>query len=401
VKHLLACIACVSLLVAAAQAQPPAGIQMPDPKQMSGVPLPTSDLPAGTVTVRVVRGSLSNLVVGQAVQLTGDATASSKTNDAGRAEFDGLQPGARVKAIAIVDGERLESQEFTLPATSGVRVMLVATDAEAARRTAEDRKLAEGPARTGHVVFGDQSRIVVESAPEGLAVYNIFQIVNTARTPVQPAVPIVFDIPADASKPSMLEGSSPLAAVNDRRVSVNGPFPPGATLVQFAYSIAYGDETVVIAQRLPAALAQLAVVVQKIGGDTKLSSAQVSQQREVAAEGQTYILGQGPPLAAGSELSLTIGGLPHAPAWPRNVAIALALLVLGSGAYGALRGKAGAASERRRLEAQREQLFGELMAIEESRRRGTIAADTFAARRREIVAALEGVYAALDETAAA
>ena len=41
------------------------------------------------------------------------------------------------------------------------------------------------------------------------------------------------------------------------------------------------------------------------------------------------------------------------------------------------------------------------MAIEESRRRGTIAADAFAARRREIVAALEGVYAALDETAAA
>ena len=116
----LVAAALIGGLALPAHAQAMAGAQMPDPKQMSGVPLPTSDLPAGTVTVRVVRGALSNLVVDQPVELAGDVTATSRTNDAGRAEFTGLAPGARVRAITTVDGERLESQVFTLPAASWV-----------------------------------------------------------------------------------------------------------------------------------------------------------------------------------------------------------------------------------------------------------------------------------------
>jgi hypothetical protein len=400
VSRVLAAAAFVLSLVEPAHGQGMAGAQMPDPKQMSGVPLPTSDIPAGTVTVRVVRGSLSNLVVDQPVELLGDASATAKTNDAGRAEFTGLRPGARIRAVTTVDGERLESQEFTLPATAGVRVMLVATDPEAARRSEEDRKLAEGPARTGIVVLGDQSRFVIEPGEDGLTVYNIWQITNTARTPVQPAVPIVFDIPAGAQRPSLLEGSSPLASVAGTRVSVSGPFPPGMTLVQFAYLLPYSGDSGTITQRIPAALAQLAVVVQKVG-ETRLSSAQVSEQRNVEAQGQTYILGQGPPLPAGSDISLALTGLPHPPVWPRNVAVALAIVVLVTGAYGAIRGKSGAAIERRRLEAERERLFSDLTALEESHRSGTIAPRVYASRRREIVAALEAIYAALDETAAA
>lgn len=394
----VALIACAAIASAHAQATP--GAQMPDPKQMSGVPLPTSELPAGTVTVRVVRGALSNLVADQAVQLVGDVTADAKTNDAGRAEFAGLRTGARVKAVTTVDGERLESQEFTLPATSGVRVMLVATDPDAARRADEDRRLAEGPARTGIVVLGEQSRFVIELGDDGLSVFNICQIVNTARTPVQPAVPIVFQVPAGAQRTALLEGSSPLATLAGDRVNVAGPFPPGMTLVQFAYTLPYSQGTQTITQRIPAALAQLSVVVQKSGG-MRLESPQVTQQRDVTAEGQTYILGQGPPLPAGTDVSFVLSGLPHPPVWPRNLALALAVLVLASGAYAAVRGPSSPAAERKRLEAERERLFAELTALEEAHRAGRVSEKTYASRRRELVGALEGVYAALDQTAAA
>lgn len=386
--------------IAPVRAQLGPGAQMPDPKQMSGVPLPTSEIPAGTVTVRVVRGTLSNLVVGQVVQLTGEVTADAKTNDAGRAEFPGLTVGARVKAVAIVDGERLESQEFTLPAASGVRLMLVATDPEAARRTEEDRRLAEGPARTGIVVLGDQSRFVIELGDDGLSVFNIIQIVNTARTPVQPAVPIVFPVPPAAHRTTMLEGSTEKATLAGDRINVAGPFPPGTTLVQFAYTLPYSEASQTITQRIPAALAQLAVVVQK-AGNMQLESPQVSQQRDVTAEGQTYILGQGPPLPAGTEITFVLSGLPHAPVWPRNIALALAVLVLACGAYAATRAPFNPSVERERLEANRERLFAELTALEESHRDGRIQAHIYASRRREIVRALEGVYAALEETAAA
>lgn len=393
--RLVASAACALCLAVSAQAQVAPGAQMPDPKQMSGVPLPTSDVPAGTVTVRVVRGTLSNLVVGQSVELAGDLSATATTNDAGRAEFSGLKPGARLKAVAVVDGERLVSQAFTLPAQSGVRLMLVASDPDAAKRAEEDRKLAEAPARTGVVILGDQSRFVIELGEDGLTVFNICQIVNTAGTPVQPAVPIVFQAPEGAQRTALLEGSSPQAVVAGDRVNVNGPFPPGMTLVQFAYTLPFSRETRTITQRIPAALAQLAVVVQK-AGDMRLSSPHVSQQREVTAEGQTYILGQGPPLPAGSDITFTLSGLPQAPTWPRNVAVGLAIVVLLAGGYGAVRGRSGAGVERRRLEAERERLFAQLTALEDSHRKGTVDQQAYASRRREIIATLERVYAALD-----
>jgi hypothetical protein len=402
VTRLAVLILATLLAPAAPHAQIPPDAQMPDPKQMSGVPLPTSEIPAGTVTVRVVRGALSNLVVGQDVVLSGDATATAKTNDAGRAEFTGLKPGSRLTATAVVDGERLESQQFTLPQQAGVRLMLVATDPGAAQRTEEDRKLAEGPARTGIVILGQQTRFIVELGDEGLTVFNVYEIVNTARTPVQPAVPIVFPVPAVAERTALLEGSSPQATLEGDRVSVAAPFAPGPTLVQFAYTIPFGSDAVTITQRLPAALAQLSVVVQKAGG-MRLSSAQVAQQRDMQAEGQTYILGQGPPLPAGTDVTFSISGLPHTPVWPRNVALTLAGLILLAGAYGAVRGAAaaGASAERTRLEAERERLFTELTELEAANGRGELDPQRFATRRRELIVALERVYAALDDTVAA
>src|SRR4051812_5911807 len=99
-----------------------------DLRQAAGVPLPVADVPAGTVSVRVIRGSFANNLPNVAVQLLVNGTPRTATTDAsGRAQFSGLAAGARVKATAAVDGEKLESQEFTI-AASGIRVMLLATD---------------------------------------------------------------------------------------------------------------------------------------------------------------------------------------------------------------------------------------------------------------------------------
>ena len=71
-----------------------AAAQMPDARQMSGIPMPTSDVPAGSVSVRLVRGELTNNIVGHPVELHGGARAETvKTDQDGRAMFAGLQPG--------------------------------------------------------------------------------------------------------------------------------------------------------------------------------------------------------------------------------------------------------------------------------------------------------------------
>src|SRR5262249_54740361 len=99
-----------------------AQIQMPDPKQMSGIPRPDGQMTPGTVTVRLIRGDLSNNIPGPPVQVPrGDKVQTVKTDDQGRAEFTGLTPGATATAVAVVDDERLESQSFPIQAQGGIR----------------------------------------------------------------------------------------------------------------------------------------------------------------------------------------------------------------------------------------------------------------------------------------
>jgi hypothetical protein len=379
-------------------AQGPPG--MPDARQMSGVPLPVGDLANGTVTVRVVRGAMTNPVKNQEVELLGGpAVAKATTNEAGRAEFTGLAAGTRVKAVSTVDGVRLESQEFAVPATGGVRVALVAA---AAAGAAAGAPAAPASAEPGFVKLGEQSRVVIEVGDDGLNVFNIFQLLNSAQTPVQPPQPLIFDLPALSQGAGLLEGSTPQAKLEGKRVTVNGPFQPGSTGLQFAYTIPFRSPTLTIDQRLPAELDHVAVVVQKVGA-MRLESPQIGEQREMPAEGQLYIAARGRGLKAGDTLSLTVSGLPHEPTWPRNLALVLAAVILVAGAWGSVRLVRGAASASRRekLTAARERLFRELTALEEQHRDGGIDPERYAARRREMIAGLERIYAQLDEEAAA
>lgn len=396
-----------ALLIAAPstlQAQPPAGVQMPDARQMSGVPLPVADLAPGTVTVRVVRGTMANVIAGQTVELAGGSSPlSAKTNDAGRAEFTGLTPGTRVRASATVNGERLDSQEFTVPSAGGVRVALVATDPATQKPAQGGGQVAQAPAQAGTVVLGERSRFVIEMGDEALNVFSLFDIVNSARGPVEPGQPVVFDLPAAALGAGMLDGSTPQAVVAGKQVRVNGPFQPGSTLVQFGYSLPIDGGSLTVEQRLPIGLNQVSVMAQKVGRMT-LQSPQIAEHRDMPLQGETFIVAKGPAVAAGQTVSLTFNGLPHPAVWPRNLALVVAVVVLGAGVWGSIgRGKPAAAEQerRRRLEARRDRLFAELTAIEEQHRRHSIDPERYALRRSELMAALERVYAEIDGEAAA
>src|SRR5437867_10350488 len=71
-----------------------AQIQMPDPKEMSGIPRPDGQMAAGSVSVRLIRGDLSNNITGHPVELhSGDNVQKMNTDDAGRVECVGLTAG--------------------------------------------------------------------------------------------------------------------------------------------------------------------------------------------------------------------------------------------------------------------------------------------------------------------
>ena len=371
--------------------------QMPDPKAMSGMPLPVGDLSPGTVTARVIRGQLSNPIDGQAVELTGAGAAKTEqTDNTGRATFTGLTPGTRVKLRTIVGSETIESQDFEVPAAGGIRVMLVATDPTAAKQQAEAAQLAQQPPVDGTVRFGPETRFVVEIGEDALNVFSMLQINNSGPRPVRTQGSIDFDLPKGAVGVGLMEGSTPSAVAAGSRVSVTGPFPPGNTVVQFGYSIPLGADTIDIAQKLPIDLPQVSLVVQKTGA-MQLTSPNVAQRREMSADGNTYIVAQGGAMRAGDTLSLTLSGLPSRPTWPRNLTVGLAVLILAAGAYGASRRPDAShpASDKKR-HSRREKLFAELTALEAQRRKGAIDADAYAARRESLVTALEDLYRGVD-----
>ncbi|MBI4486097.1 MAG: hypothetical protein HY655_08820 [Acidobacteria bacterium] len=379
-------MACV-FLAAPLQAQ----FQMPDAKEMSGIPRPVDDLPDGTVSVRVIRGQLSNNLVGETVTLAGGGqTVTAKTDETGRAEFKGLAPGTLVKATTEIDGERLASQEFPFPGKGGVRMMLVATDKTAAAK----------PAVSGQVTIGGQSRIVIEPGDEVVAVYYLLTINNASSGPVDPPEPFAFEMPTDAVGTTVLEGSSPQAIATGTRILVKGPFAPGNTFVQAACELPVTSGTLEIAARFPAPFEQLEVVVKKLG-DTKLTSPAITSYHDLTAEGRPYIGGSGRAVPADQEIKLVLSGLPHHSSTPRMLALFLALTIILAGVWASSRpaeAEPTRAAERKRLIARREKLFAELVRLEYDARNGRVDRGKYAARREELVSSLELVYGALEES---
>lgn len=389
-RRVLAAVAALLITIGAATTLQ---AQMPDARQMSGIPRPVTDLPDRTISVRVIRGTMTNNVANQPVEFTVDGKPQTVMTGAdGRAEIVAPQGGAAIKATTTVDGEFIESTTFPAPPSGGVRMLLVATDKEAAGQAAA---AAAAPAVTGEIILSGETRIVVEADEDQLRVYYLLDLINNGSAPVNPATAFEFDLPSGAAGASLMEESSKQAMLNGTHVRVNGPFPPGATFVQIGFVLPQKTGTAEIAQVFPARLDHLGIIVQKLG-DAKLTSPLIERQQDMPAGGLTYIAAAGGAVAAGQPVTFTISGLPHHSEWPRNVALVLSVLVVVAGIWLGGRRQQDPVAERRQLVARREKLFQDLVRLENDHRRGKVDGQRYAVRREELLSALEHVYGALE-----
>lgn len=371
---------------------------MPDPSLIHGRAIPASELPAGTVTVRVVREAIGNNISGQRVELTvGGQTRTATTDDQGRAEFTGLPQGSEATTRATVDGEELVSQPFAVPSSGGLRVILVARLKQAAeRKQQEDAAGLAAPPVRGSVVIGANSRAVMQFEDDALQVFYILEVLNNARTRVDIGGPLVIDLPSGAGGASILQGSSPTATVSGDRVTVTGPFAPGATSVQVGFRLNVDRSVLTVEQTWPAALEQVTVGIEKIGA-LSMTSPQFSDVRDVTSEdGTPFLIANGPSLPAGGTLTLQLSNLPARGRTARYVALGLAGLIAGVGVWLAISPGSKRQDSRRTLIQRRDTLLGELAGLEQRKRKGTFDARA-AARRQKLLTELEHIYGELDE----
>lgn len=391
-SRLGAAVAAWLLTAAVASAQ----VAMPDARQMSGVPLPAGDLANGTVTVRVVRERMGNNVPNQEVTLaTPDGNVSGVTDAEGRAEFTSVTPGSKVTASTTIDGEVLRSQEFTVPTAGGVRVALVAGAAKAAEaEAAANAAAAAQPARPGAVVFGPDTRIVLEFQNDDPTFFYIFSVVNNARTPVAPASPLALTLPDAAEQASLVSGPPGLARLDDGVLHLSGPFPPGQTAFQVAFRLPL-TSTIRVSQAWPAPVEGFLVAAQKAGG-LVMTSPQLAGIREGDNGGQMFLVGTGGRLNEGQAVELTFSNVPAPPAWPFWSAIAAAVAGLAWMAWAIVSSGPDHERERHALGVERERLLGAIAALDaETRARG--ADPKRDAKRERLMTAVEQIYARLDE----
>ena len=91
-----------------------------------GRPLPSNDLPTGTIVVKVIAGMVTKPVIGTEVTLVVNGTPrAARTDSEGHAAFPDLPPGATVQAKVLDDDKKeVTSSEFQVPEDSGARVMI-------------------------------------------------------------------------------------------------------------------------------------------------------------------------------------------------------------------------------------------------------------------------------------
>jgi len=319
----------LSLLLVAVVITPTLVSAQMDIRQAAGVPLPAADLPVGTVSVRVVRESFANNLAGETVVFVVNGAERSVVTDAsGRAQVDGLPQGTRVRAVATVGTERLESQEIAIGGT-GIRFVLVASASPGATAPAP-------VAVPGSVFFGPESRIVIDYSNELLNVYYVVQVMNPGTAPVDLGGPLVIELPTEARSATLMDGATTQATVAAARVTVRGPFAPGRTDVNVAFTLPFSGDTARVEQRWPTQAQPFSVFALKTG-EMDLVSPQLEGKQNGVQQGQALVMGRTPVLAAGDALTFDVTGLPHRPTWPRNLALGAAGLISAIGLWAAFR----------------------------------------------------------------
>ncbi len=393
----------VAILLALAATVVIVDAQMPDPRMMSGQVIPSGDLPTGSVTVRVIRQTMANAVAGVGVELHGAGDVRHAVTGAqGRAQFDGLSVGARVHVVAVVDGERLESIEFSVPPAGGTRTLLAA-GVGAGTRTGAAPVAPDGSAgrkprlhKASELILGADTRFAFEFQDDTLTAFYLLEIVNRDAAPVSMASPLVIDLPSSATGTAVMPGGSPLATASGSRVTITGPFPPGVTQVPVAFRIESWGERWMLEQRFPLAIENVAVAVQKLNGMT-LDSPQATTVREAAFQSMPYLVATGGRVDANQPLTVTLNGLPHRSPAPLYVALAAAVALFGWGVWAASKAVRPQDAERRRdLEARRESGLTTLAALDHQRRAGLIEEGPYAEKRAAALFELERIYRELD-----
>lgn len=119
-----------------------------------------------------------------------------------------------------------------------------------------------------------------------------------------------------------------LAAEDSKSIRPNGPIGPGDHGVSGAYQITFSGDEATLRRRVPFSLRGARIIMENVPGLEVTTNVQ-SERRVRELNGLEFAIWDTAPVPAGGELVLTLRGLPTRPTWPRNLAMAVAIAIVG------------------------------------------------------------------------
>jgi hypothetical protein len=344
----------------------------------TGQPLPGKNLRLGEIRLNVAQDG-REVKVHQAV-----------TDDAGRVRFKDLTTGEIAGYAAVVEheGMRLSTQPFRMPDSGGMRGKILAL-----ARTRDPAVLQ----------LHQLSKVVIDLREEALAVMIGLTFRNPSQQIFDPGEDgLVITLPEGAVNAQEIEGGEPLEIVPGKLVRLKSPIPPDSaasfvTQVRFGYILpSAGASRMEVPLRLPVSWPDpFLIVPDKTGLTLQAPGIKPLPGNEVDGAGDKVSSFTVPMVAAGSTLNLTVAGIPARDRTGRTVTAMLCVLLVAGALVWArpTRGSRSAAHlNRDTLIARREELFAELVTVEEQRKQSPQAAGRLTDRRKEIISKLEVVY---------
>jgi hypothetical protein len=411
------------LLAGTAVAQSPG--QEGDVQDMAARPLMVGDLPGGTVTVRVGRGSLSNAAVGVEVVASvtapgGKATGrTEKTKSDGRATFADLPVGAEFRAQAVVDGQRLQTASFTIPAEGGARLMLLSQqdqqedEGETAPTPANPHAGAHGHGGNPSESAGDagegtsdpsvvrvssSSKLLIDLREDSLAVLENLVLENTSdRIFRADHGGIAVPLPAAANGVEAIEGSSRLELEQGSTLFLREPVPPASShtppvQARFGFLVSTaGEGSVTLRQPMPLGIESPVVMVPESVHLTLAAPGLQAMAPQTDDRGVQIQIFQLASVPRNGVLSITVSGLPTRGALGKTIATVLVAALVFAVLLGWRRPRVEKRPEE--LRGRRDELFAQLVEVERARRAAGADDAPLAQRRAELVAAIEATDA--------
>jgi|GEM_PF-4588808 hypothetical protein len=384
-------------------------------------PLRSGDLPADTITVKIVGTGMTDLKVGIRVGLYQSADgqnfmpfAVEATKKDGRAQFAGLKADTTYVVVLEVGGKNVRSDAF-----KGGAARLLFSLAAAAKGA--DPHAQGGPAKgaggmpAGHPPMGqpsglkstanlkrtnrpDQmaylrgSHLLAQLGEKHVSFLQVLNIANRGKDVFDPGpAGFLIPLPNAATRPEIhAKGAEGFFQVtpDKRAIRLVKPFPPGQVRLQVTYSMEHTGGKIAIKQRLTLPIGSSVIAVTN-NENVNVEGPSFAEKRmnpnATGTQSTMYVL---KPVNPGGTLEVTISDIPHRPLWPIFATFGLTLLILIWGLYGWATGRARAEI----TVGRREALLNQLVELNKRKKAGRVTEEKFQSKHQNLMTELRQVW---------